>query len=313
MRSLPLAVFVIFLLLLCGLASAHELQCDPCDVGFGHVAIGTSKTLYVNLTNEGNKTLKIKSKAKTGDAFSFGSFPLPMSLAPGRTARLPLKFKPTKDKWTSGSATLSCANAKGPLTISLAGTGMDPKGAQLKLMPSSLDFGNVMVGESATLALSLSASNGSVRISSDDLTSPEFSVQGLVLPLTVASGQSAQIKVTFTPTSRGDASARLILNSDASNSPTADVLAGTGGAPHGHSVSLSWNPDKDPVMGYNIYRSAGIGGPYTMINNALVATTDYTDNAVNPGKKYFYAVTAVNAGGQESGYSNKVKAVIPDP
>ncbi len=305
--------FVILLLLplLCSPTWAQELQCNPCKAGFGHVTIGTHERVYVELTNVGNKFLRIKSKSKSGAAFSFGYFPLPKTLAPGASIKVPLRFKPTTSGWTSGTATLLSNNVYGPLTIKLAGTGVD--GTQLKLTPTSLDFGSVNVGKSATLPLSLSASGGAVTISSADLTGKEITLHGLALPMTLASGQTIQIKLQFTPTAKGQISDKLILNSDANNSPTAEFLAGTGVAAGGHSVSLSWDAGKDQVIGYNVYRSSKSGGPYTIMNNTLLAATDYADYAVDGGATYFYAVTAVNAQGQESSYSNKVKAVIPYP
>ena len=39
--------------------------------------------------------------------------------------------------------------------------------------------------------------------------------------------------------------------------------------------------------------------------------TDYSDATVASGATYYYATTAVNSSGQESVYSNKVKAVVP--
>jgi fibronectin type 3 domain-containing protein len=64
-------------------------------------------------------------------------------------------------------------------------------------------------------------------------------------------------------------------------------------------------------VGYNVYRGTANGGPYQIINNALDASTSYTDETVASGTTYFYVVTEVNAEGQQSAYSNVAKAVIP--
>jgi fibronectin type 3 domain-containing protein len=67
------------------------------------------------------------------------------------------------------------------------------------------------------------------------------------------------------------------------------------------------------VVGYNVYRGDGSGGPYSKINTSLDATTNYTDNQVVAGQTYYYVTTAADGNGVESGYSNQVQAVIPQP
>jgi fibronectin type 3 domain-containing protein len=91
-------------------------------------------------------------------------------------------------------------------------------------------------------------------------------------------------------------------------------LTGNGIAATQHSVDLSWNASTGSgVVGYNVYRGSVSGGPYSKINSALEAGTAYTDNAVTVGQTYYYVTTAVDGSGNESGYSNQVKAVIPTP
>jgi fibronectin type 3 domain-containing protein len=89
-------------------------------------------------------------------------------------------------------------------------------------------------------------------------------------------------------------------------------MTGTGTAATQHTVDLSWTASAD-AAGYNIYRGAVSGGPYTMINSSLDGTTSYTDSTVVSGQTYYYVVTAVNSESQESGYSNQAQAVVPTP
>jgi fibronectin type 3 domain-containing protein len=42
-----------------------------------------------------------------------------------------------------------------------------------------------------------------------------------------------------------------------------------------------------------------------------VAATSYTDASVTAGQTYFFVVTSVNSGSQESAFSNEVSAVVP--
>ncbi len=193
------------------------------------------------------------------------------------------------------------------------GIGQSKGRLQLGVAPATLNFGNVTVGLSATLSATLTASNGSVTISSDQSTSSEFTLLGLNLPVTIPAGQSIQIKVRFTPNASGTASAKAGFISNAKNSPTVEQLSGTGVAQASHSASLSWNPGDGSAVGYNLYRGTVSGGPYQKINTALDASTNYTDNTVVSGATYYYVTTEVNATGQESAYSNVAPAVIPSP
>jgi fibronectin type 3 domain-containing protein len=61
-----------------------------------------------------------------------------------------------------------------------------------------------------------------------------------------------------------------------------------------------------------MYRKLAADQTYTEINSGN-ATTAYTDNNVAAGQTYNYEVTAVDASGSESGYSNMAQGVIPTP
>jgi hypothetical protein len=292
-------------------ATAQHLRCNPCDHGYGQVQIGASKQYVFQLTNTGTRTLHILSKRKDSKAFLFGNFPLPVTLRPGKSTQLTIKFKPLATGKTTGTITLISDALNPKLTLSVWGTGVAPK--TLGVSPSSLNFGKVVVGSRASLQLTLSASNGSVTISSAQVNSSEFRLPGLSLPLTIAAGQNVQVTVRFSPNAPGTASGKLTLLSNADNAPNTVPLSGVGVAVGSHSTDLSWNPSHDPVIGYNVYRGGTKGGPYKKINSVLEASTNYTDSTVNAGATYYYVVTAVNAEDQESSYSNEVRAVIPSP
>jgi len=310
MRFLPLIVIA---WLLCGLpasAWAQELQCKPCSHAFGKVQVGNSSSYFFQLSNTGNKTLRIISKSTQGSAFSFGRFPLPRKLLPGASVQLPVMFKPTAKGWTDCVLTLASNALNSRLNIHVAGTGVY---LELRVTPATLNFGNVTVGSSASLQATLTASNASVTISSDGSTSSEFALLGLSLPVTIPAGHSLPVTVQFAPNSSGTASARAGFLSNAADSPTVEQLTGTGVAQASHNVYLSWDPGDGNAVGYNVYRGTVKTGPFQEINTALDASTNYTDYTVISGATYYYVTTEVNAQGQESGFSNEVQAVIPNP
>jgi Abnormal spindle-like microcephaly-assoc'd, ASPM-SPD-2-Hydin len=314
MRSSPLILLAcIFCCVAAAPAWAQQIHCSPCGHGFGKVDVGSSATFSIQLSNIGSKTLTISAKSDNAKAFSLGSFPIPMKLTPGASALLPIIFKPTARGYSDAVVTITSNDPHSPLHMNVHGTGLYPSDTTLNISPTTLNFGNVTVGSNSSLQATLTASNGSVTISSDQSTSSEFAIVGITLPVTLSSGQSLPVTIQFTPNASGQATAKAGFTSNATNSPTIEQLTGTGVAQQSHYVSLSWDSGDGSAVGYNVYRGTTQGGPYQEINTALDASTNYTDNTVVSGATYYYVATEVNAQGQESGYSNIGMAKIPTP
>jgi hypothetical protein len=207
--------------------------------------------------------------------------------------------------------TITSNDPRSPQTAYVEGTGTSPDTRLLSVSPSSLNFGNVAVGTTASLTATLTASNGNVTISSDGTTDSEFTITGLTLPVRIPYGQSVQATVQFTPAAAGTITAQDQFISNAGDSPTGEQLTGTGISQDPHYVSLSWEPGQSEIAGYNIYRGGTHGGPYSQINPSLLGSTSYTDYNVTDGATYYYVATEVDDQGQESGYSNEAQAQIP--
>ena len=78
-----------------------------------------------------------------------------------------------------------------------------------------------------------------------------------------------------------------------------------------HSVSLSWKGSTaSNVVSYSMYRSTMSGSSYGLMASAIGGAV-YSDQSVQSATTYYYVVTAVNNQGQESGYSNEIKVVVP--
>jgi len=291
-------------------ASAGSLSANPTTLGFGNVQVGNSANLSETVTNTGGSSVIISQANVSGTGFSISGLNLPITLTASQSVTFTATFKPTAAGAASGSLSVVSNASNSPLNIGLSGTGT--AAGTLAVSPTSLSFGNVVVGASSSLTGTLTAGGAAVTISSDGISNSEFVVSGISLPATISAGQSANFTVTFTPQASGATSASLSFASNASNSPTTQSMTGTGTSPTQHVVDLSWTASPD-VIGYNIYRSTVSGGPYTMINTALDSATTYNDNTVASGTTYYYVVTAVNAESEDSGYSNQTEAVVPNP
>ena len=289
--------------------SGAQLAVSPATLNFGKVSVGSSAKLQATLTAS-NGALTISADSSDDSQFAIEGLTLPAKLPAGESITFTIQFTPSASGAASAQATFVSNAVNSPTIEDLSGTGVAQAKSQLTISPATLAFGNVAVGSSASLQATLTASNAAVKISSDQVSS-EFAIIGLTLPTTLKAGQSLGVTIQFTPSAAGAASGQAEFISNANDSPTIAQLSGTGEGSGSHSVSLSWDPGDGNAVGYNVYRGTTKGGPYTMINTALEATTNYTDYTVASGTTYYYAATEVNAQGQESGYSNIAKAVIP--
>ena len=77
------------------------------------------------------------------------------------------------------------------------------------------------------------------------------------------------------------------------------------------SVSLSWHPNTEPdIAGYKVYwgTSSGVYGQFSDVSQTTASVSDLT-----VGVRYYFAVTAYNEAGLESGYSEEVSAIVSPP
>ena len=76
-------------------------------------------------------------------------------------------------------------------------------------------------------------------------------------------------------------------------------------------IDLTWASNTEPdLAGYNVYRRDE-GGQAVKINAELVKTPAFRDSNVLPARRYFYAVSAVDLRGNESGRSPEASEPVP--
>jgi beta-galactosidase len=210
--------------------------------------------------------------------------------------------------------TVVVSDSAGSVTSNAATLTVNAATFLLGANPTSLSFGNVNTGSSKVLTVTLTNSSSSdVTISSVSISGAGFNPSGVSAGLIVTAGQTANLSVTFAPAAAGSVTGSVSVVSNASNSPATIALFGTGVQVVSHSVDLSWTASTSVVLGYNVYRSAQSGGPYTKLNSIPAALTNYTDSGVQSGQTYVYVVTAVDSKYLESVFSNEVSAIIPTP
>ena len=291
-------------------ATPGVLSTSDSSLSFGSVQVNGTASQTETLTNSGGTNVTITQAQVSGTGFSVTGLTLPMTLKPGQSFTFGAAFNPTSGGNATGSIAVVSDASNPTLTITLAGTAT--VAGQLAVSPASLSFGSVVVGQSKSLTATLTATGSSITVSDAGMTTSEFTISGLSLPLTLSAGQSASFTVNFKPQSSGAASASGTFSSNAANASVTQALSGTGTPAPQHSVALSWSPSPSSVVGYNVYRGTTTGGPYSKITS-MNADTTFVDNSVQSGQTYFYVTTAVDGSGKESANSNQTQAVIPTP
>jgi len=99
----------------------------------------------------------------------------------------------------------------------------------LVVQPSSLNFGNVGVGQSSIINVSLkNTGNSALILSGHAISGRGFSTSGIVYPMTVGAGVSVPLSVRFLPTTTGLASGSVQFYTTNANGTVVLTFSGTG-------------------------------------------------------------------------------------
>ena len=287
------------------------LSSTPSSAAFGNVTVGSTNSQTIRLNNTGNATLTITQATVSGSGFGSTGLNLPLSINPGQSSTFNAQFQPAGAGSVTGSITIVSNAAGSPSVIPLSGTGI-AAAQQLTFSTNSVSFGNVDDGSSSTQTETITnTGNSNVLISQISVGGPGYSLSGAGVPVTLTPTQSLTFSIIFSPTTVGSLSGSVTVTSNATGSPAAITLSGTGITTTPHTVALAWTASTSTVSGYNVYRSTTNGSGYAKVNGTLVASVNYTDSTVQNGNTYYYVTTAVDGSGNESSYSNQASAVIP--
>jgi len=196
----------------------------------------TSASQTVTLTNNAKTSTSITSIVSNLSVFTETNT-CGTKLGAGKSCTVTVTFDPNFAGTFNGTLTFTDADATSPQIVSLTGTGTSPPTATL--LPSTLKFGSVTVGEtSAALTSTLTNTSTSVPLNISSMvlsgSNPgDFKIasastcpkSGTVNPLA-----TCLISVTFTPGASGARSATLTVNDNTKSGTQTISLSGTGAA-----------------------------------------------------------------------------------
>jgi len=288
-----------------------SISVEPASISFGDVPIGSTGSQSVTIANNGGANLTITQVSTSATGIKISGISLPLTIVAGSQSNFNLVFSPKTPGILSGNVSVSSADSSFASTVSLSGIGMSAT-AFLATSNPSLNFGNVAVGKSKQLSVTLTnAGNSNVTVSKVSISGAHYSTSGVSDGLILAPGQSATLDAIFNPAVIGKLSGSVSVLSNAKNSPATISLSGDGAQSVAPSVVLAWHPSVSPVTGYHVYRSENSDGPFKKLDAGVVSADSYTDFNVQPGLTYYYMVKSVGHSGAESVDSAQVSATIP--
>ncbi len=205
---------------------------------YGEVEIGAVRRLAFDVTNIGTGALvvtRLALQSPEGEVFQLRRPPeTPFTLVPGASQRLRVQFQPDEAGYVTGALRIHNNDTERPRRrISLRGEGVPVPMPQMVVSPEVGVFGEVQVGSSRTVvvtisnpgqeALEITAFEGSVLSGADfDLRRPPS------LPVPVLPDAEVDLEVVFRPQREGSVTGTLRIRGTALDTPEFTVpLYGT--------------------------------------------------------------------------------------
>ncbi|HTJ70495.1 MAG TPA: choice-of-anchor D domain-containing protein [Actinospica sp.] len=212
-----------------GTGTQGGLAATPSSVDWGERAVGSSETLTVGVTNTGTSTETFTGVTGPSAPFTASGPPAVNStLAAGASTTISVTYTPTAVS-ASDSSSIVLTSDQGGVTIPLTGSAIaaDP---QVTISPTSLSFGNVALGKTASQTFTIS-NTGNINLTVTK-AAPAAAPFGATNPIPegqeLAPGESYTVTVTFTPTALQTSTGAYEVSTDTGQGAMYVNLTGTG-------------------------------------------------------------------------------------
>ncbi len=209
--------------------SQPQLSLNTSSLDFGTVRVGSKGAANLVIGNTGAADLTVSMITLNGAEFSISGIATPKTISAGQTVPVVLTFTPAAAGVVAGGIALTSNDPNTPTAnITLSGTGTTAALGQLAANPTSLSFGNVAAGSSASQNITLTnTGNAALQINSVVAAGAGYSVSGVTAPATLNPAQTATLAVQFAPASAGNAAGSITVANNA-GAPVTIALSGTG-------------------------------------------------------------------------------------
>jgi len=214
-------------------ATTEGLSCSPPAIRFGQVATGESATQPVVLTNSNAQSATISAISLNDSEFKVSGIQLPAVLAPGDSVIVEVSFTPTEDGYTQAAVMFTSDLPSPQLSLPINGVGA-PKQV-VSAAPASLSFGDVAVGNSASMPVVIRCKGCAETIRGVVVEGNEFSATGPALPVQLTPKNSVTLNLIFKPGTVGSTAGSVLVRGVGLNIP----LTGTGTTSQAGQLTLS--------------------------------------------------------------------------
>lgn len=314
--------------------TSGQIEVFPDSLVFGDVIVDDVSTLTVTISNLGTADLNVSGIALSIESsldFAITAGPSAITLNPGANATVDITYSPAEVASDTGSLEITIDDPSMPIvTVSLTGNGISVAEPNIEVTPDSLDFRDVIVGNSSLLTVTIS------NLGTDDLTglaitkiganSSEFIVTDS--PDTIVSPGSRTIfTVQFVPASTGDKWATVQIASNDSNKNPFDISVQGVGIPQSqdnnkfYSIDFNGNVVRiDPVNGQ--IENVGSSG-FSRTNSLAIDNSGRLITATSPwpidktAASVLVEIDPLTGGGipiiEVSGLVNRIEAMAFSP
>jgi Beta-propeller repeat/Abnormal spindle-like microcephaly-assoc'd, ASPM-SPD-2-Hydin len=205
---------------------------SPPSVAFATQTVGSTSTPQpVTLSNPGAGTLTIISITTSAGFLQTNS--CGATLSANSNCTINVSFNPQAAGPVRGSLTVATNAAPTATTVALSGSGVI---VTLTPSPTALTYAALQVGATSSSQPVTLTNPGSTAISITSIQASGDFAQTNNCGASLAANSSCTVDATFTPTASGTRNGTVTITDNASNSPQAVSLTGTGTAP---VISLS--------------------------------------------------------------------------
>ena len=245
---------------LTGTGTSAAITLSPTSLSFGNQAVGTtSASQPVTVTNNGTAPLNISGIVASA---GFSQTNNCSTVGAGSSCTVNVSFAPAASGSASGTISITDNASGSPQTVSLSGVGTLPG---VTLSPSSLSFGNQIVGTTSSSQPVTLTNSGTATLTISGITVSAGFSQTNNCGSTVTAGSSCTINVSFAPTMTGSASGTVSLTDNASGSPQTVSLSGTG-----TSAAVTFSPNS-LSFGNQAVGTTSASQPVTLTNSGTAA------------------------------------------